>query len=57
MNAAVELTNPAQKLLVLDMAAAWLRLTDKAEKSRGPDSAYVTPDVLASELPHPPPTG
>jgi hypothetical protein len=56
MKMAAELTDPAHKMLVLDMATAWLRLADMAEKNRAPDLVYVTPGIPAPELPDPPQT-
>jgi hypothetical protein len=45
------LSDPTQKALLVEMAQAWLRLFDQAEKSRHTDVFYQTPPVPGEQTP------
>jgi hypothetical protein len=45
------LTDQEQKLDILDMAMAWLRLAEQAEKNRTTDVVYATPGAGLPESP------
>lgn len=41
---AAQMTNAAQKLFILEMAQAWLKLAEKAGKIRGTRTTHATQD-------------
>lgn len=51
---ASSISDRGQKFEALDMAAAWLRLAEQAEKNSATDAVYVTPGIATPELPGPP---
>jgi hypothetical protein len=51
MRVAEQLPDGANKRLLIEMAAAWLRLAEQADRNRTVDLVYETPPLLRTETP------